>query len=70
MSSAEKWQIQPVCKKCAYRKSIGGSFSNNSWQNTVCNYICETGKLRDGPPQGEYCPNFKPKPKSRRRKLY
>lgn len=70
MDEAKKWQIQPVCKKCYYRVSSGGQAIYGDWSNTVCIYLNETGERRDGPPQGEYCPNFKPRDKQVKRHLY
>lgn len=67
---ANKWQIQPVCKKCHYRIAAGHQAIQPDWSNTVCNYLNETGEIRDGMPNGNYCSNFKPKSKEHKRKLY
>ena len=59
--TADKWQIQPVCKTCEYRKLLDGKAPLLNWQNTYCSYFLETGERRDGQPQGKYCPNYKRK---------
>ena len=64
MKVEEKREIQPVCKKCFYRRLFDGvdnKRSNTYWQHTACHYILDTGKRRDGIPKGDYCPNFKPR---------
>lgn len=65
--SDNKWQIQPVCKTCHYRRVIEKTANINLrtyWEHTACHYFIDTDKLRDGNPQGDYCPNYKPKGRS------
>lgn len=64
MPSDEKWEIQPICKTCYYRRSIwkGRVVTYSTyWNNTACHYPIYENRLRDGKPQGDYCPNYKPK---------
>lgn len=58
-----EWKIHEVCKKCAYRKILGGKTvrRKDDWSNTYCSYFEETGTLRDGKAIDDYCPNFKAK---------
>ena len=66
----EEWQIQPVCKKCQYRRTIYSGYDKrnpNYWNATACHYMIDTDKMRDGRPEGDYFPNFKPKDKTKSR---
>ena len=56
---ADKWKIQPVCMTCHYRRKILATNRGHSkWENTACYYFLDTGELRDGKPEGNYCPNY------------
>ena len=66
---ADKWRIQPICKKCHYRVSISSQAIKPDWSNSVCNYLNETGNRRDGSPNGNHCSNFLPRGE-RKRTLY
>lgn len=60
----QKWEIQPICKTCHYRRLLfKGKLITYStyWEHTACHYCYDTGRCRDGTPQGDYCPNYIPK---------
>lgn len=57
------WKICKVCKKCRYRKVLGGNSVRKceDWSNTYCAYLEENDKLRDGNPTNDFCPNYEPR---------
>jgi hypothetical protein len=60
----DKREIQPICKTCHYRRIIEKTANINMstyWEHTACFYCHDTGELRGGRPQGDYCPNYLPK---------
>jgi hypothetical protein len=65
MKTSDEWEKQPVCKICHYRRPISTKIKikipGAYWDWTICYYFLDTNELRDGRPQGDYCPNFKPR---------
>lgn len=59
-----KWQLQPICKGCYYRRELRGfKYAVKDWCNTCCCYILIEGQLRGCQPHGNYCERYKPRPK-------
>ena len=59
MERDKGWEIQPVCKTCQYRRQLDNGSFTKRWNFTVCHYFLDTGEMRDGKPEGNYCPNYK-----------
>lgn len=58
------------CLKCHYCKSIGGWHKSTDWRNDYyCDYYCMEGNADKGS-DPDNCKLFKPKDKSKRKRVF